>query len=101
MFFSSMCLPRTIYEKLAEAVSDDAKDIYLQRSDEISPNIRYCSYNIGDETAVEDLMKMRWKIGQEDPLISRLDVSLVFRVHSETLWKSRFRFLPFASRYYL
>ena len=68
-------LTRTIYEKLAGAVADEAKDVYLQRCEEISPNIRYCAYNIGDESAVEDLMQMRMKIGREDPLTSRLDVS--------------------------
>jgi RNA-binding signal recognition particle 68 len=72
--FVSLILHRTIYEKLAEAVADDAKDIYLQRCGEISPNIRYCAYNIGDESAKEDLIRMRMKAGQEDQLTSRLDV---------------------------
>jgi len=65
---------RTIYEKLSEAVADEAKDLYHQRCSEISPNIRYCEYNIGDESAVEDLVQMRRQIGREDPLTSRLDV---------------------------
>jgi len=65
---------RTIYEKLAEAVSDEGKELYLQRCSEISPNIRYCEYNIGDETAAEDLRQMRRQIGREDPLTARLDV---------------------------
>jgi len=67
---------RTIYEKLSEAVADEAKDLYQQRCSEISPNIRYCEYNIGDESAVEDLVQMRRQIGREDPLTSRLDVCL-------------------------
>jgi len=65
---------RTIYEKLAEAVTDEAKELYQQRCSEISPNIRYCEYNIGDESAAEDLMQMRRRIGREDPLTARLDV---------------------------
>ena len=65
---------RTIYEKLAEAVSDEGKDLYQQRCSEISPNIRYCEYNIGDESAAEDLRQMRRQIGREDPLTARLDV---------------------------
>ena len=65
---------RTIYEKLAEAVSDEEKELYQQRCSEISPNIRYCEYNVGDESAAEDLMQMRRQIGREDPLTARLDV---------------------------
>ena len=77
---------RTIYEKLAEAVADEAKDLYQQRCSEISPNIRYCEYNIGDESAAEDLIQMRRQIGREDPLTSRLDVcsQLLLPVDEET-----------------
>ncbi len=64
-----------IYEKLAGAFVDEIKDIYLQRVEELSPNIRYCAYNIGDESAVDDLRQMRLKTGAGDPLTSRLDVS--------------------------
>jgi len=71
---------RTIYEKLSEAVADEARDLYQQRCSEISPNIRYCEYNIGDESAAQDLMEMRRHIGREDPLTSRLDVCLHFTV---------------------
>ena len=72
--FSFSDIFRTIYEKLAEAVTDEARDLYQQRCSEISPNIRYCEYNIGDESAAEDLVQMRRQIGREDPLTSRLDV---------------------------
>lgn len=41
------CLVRTIYEKLASAFTEDLAVLYRQRVDEISPNIRYCAYNIG------------------------------------------------------
>ena len=64
-----------ICEKLAETVVGDAKEIYLQRCSEISPNMRYCEYNIGDSSAIEDLMQMRLNVGSEDPLTSKLDVS--------------------------
>ena len=57
---------------------DEVKDVYLQRVEEIVPNIRYCAYNIGDESAIQDLMQMRLKTGREDPLTSRLDVRLIF-----------------------
>jgi len=74
MFF--VFISRTIYAKLAEAVADEAKELYQQRCSEISPNIRYCEYNIGDASAAEDLLQMRRLIGREDPLTSRLDVCL-------------------------
>lgn len=39
---------RTIYEKLASAFTEESAILYRQRVDEISPNIRYCAYNIGE-----------------------------------------------------
>ena len=65
-----------MYEKLASALVDEIKDIYLQKCDEISPNIRYCAYNIGDDSAIGDLLQMRLKGGGTDSMISRLDVSV-------------------------
>ena len=38
---------RTIYEKLASAFTEELAVLYHQRVEEISPNIRYCAYNIG------------------------------------------------------
>lgn len=64
---------KVIYEKLADTVVGDAKEIYSQRCSEISPNMRYCEYNIGDSSAIEDLMQMRLNVGSEDPLTSKLD----------------------------
>lgn len=39
---------RTIYEKLASAFTEEVAVLYRQRVEEISPNIRYCAYNIGE-----------------------------------------------------
>lgn len=44
----NVCLVRTIYEKLASAFTEELAVLYRQRVDEISPNIRYCAYNIGE-----------------------------------------------------
>ncbi|CAL1543670.1 unnamed protein product [Lymnaea stagnalis] len=63
---------KTIYEKLANAFSEELQIIYQQRVDEISPNLRYCAYNIGDESALQDLQKMRIAAG-EDQLSFKLD----------------------------
>ena len=74
LIYVSLC--RTVYEKLAQTLSDETKELYLQRVDELSPNIRYCAYNLGDESAKDDLSKIRSKAGTEDPMAARLDVRL-------------------------
>lgn len=66
----------TIYSKLASAFTDETKDLYLQRVSEVAPNIRYCSFRIGDESAVKDLLQMRLKSG-EDAHLAHLDVRLL------------------------
>ncbi|XP_076366392.1 signal recognition particle 68 [Tachypleus tridentatus] len=66
---------QTIYGKLASALSEDDVILYKQRVDELSPNIRYCAYNIGDESAINDLVQMRLsgKSVGEDILAGDLD----------------------------
>ena len=68
---------RTIYEKLASAFIDDTKDLYLQRCEEIIPNIRYCAYNLG-ETDINDLVNLRKSAAGQDLLIAKIDVSFFF-----------------------
>lgn len=68
---------RAIYERLAGAVPEEQRAVYLQRVDDISPNIRYCAYNIGDmPTDVNQLMAMR---NVSDMLASKINVSGVGR----------------------
>ena len=62
-----------VYEKLAAALPEDEQIVYRQRVEELSPSLRYCAYNVGDETAIDDLLKMRGQ-GQGD-LLANLDVS--------------------------
>lgn len=50
---------RTIYEKLGAALNEDERILYQQRVEEITPNLRYCAYNIGDQSAITDLKKLR------------------------------------------
>ncbi|XP_074647585.1 signal recognition particle subunit SRP68-like [Tubulanus polymorphus] len=64
---------KTIYEKLSTAFTEDLQVLYKQRVEEIAPNIRYCAYNIGDKSAIDDLMQMRLKSGKEDLLTSQID----------------------------
>lgn len=66
---------QTIYEKLSQALNEDERALYKQRVEELTPNIRYCAYNIGDESAINDLMQMRLsgKASGEDILATNLD----------------------------
>ena len=52
---------KTIYEKIAPTVDEDTRVLYKQRVDEMTPQIRFCAYNLdkSDASAVEDLIKMR------------------------------------------
>lgn len=65
-----------VYEKLAAALSEEEQIVYKQRVDELSPSLRYCAYNVGDETAIDDLLKLRGT-GQGD-LLANLDVNRIF-----------------------
>ena len=69
---------RTIYEKLGSAFSEEQQNFYQQKADEITPNIRYCAYNLDDENVdINELMKMRFSSGggTRDLLADKLDVS--------------------------
>ncbi|GAB1602902.1 signal recognition particle subunit SRP68-like [Argonauta hians] len=84
----------TIYSKLASAFTDETKDLYLQRVSEVAPNIRYCSFRIGDESAIKDLMRMRLESGQDaqlahlDQLLSQTREKQAATLSNVT-WRSR------------
>lgn len=69
---------RSIYEKLSSAFMDeDTKMLYLQRVEEISPNIRYCAYNLGQGGLdINELMKMRSKATGQDMLAAKIDAAI-------------------------
>jgi signal recognition particle subunit SRP68 len=50
---------------LATAFTEDSQALYMQMVEEVSPNIRYCAYNIGDESAIAELKQMRRKGGED------------------------------------
>ena len=68
---------RSIYEKLAGAFRDeDVRLMYLQKVEEISPNIRYCAYNLGQGGVdINELMNMKLSGVGQDMLASKIDVS--------------------------
>ncbi|XP_012283650.1 signal recognition particle subunit SRP68 [Orussus abietinus] len=62
---------QVVYEKLVTALPDPDRTTYQSRVDELAPNLRYCAYNIGDTTAIDDLMQMRGQLSAE--LLTTLD----------------------------
>ncbi|KAJ8682421.1 hypothetical protein QAD02_018213 [Eretmocerus hayati] len=62
---------QVVYENLAKALPESEQTIYKARVDELAPNLRYCAYNIGDTSAIDDLMQMRGKLSGD--LLSNLD----------------------------
>ncbi|CAH2302124.1 signal recognition particle subunit SRP68 [Pelobates cultripes] len=87
---------KTIYEKLASAFTDEQAVLYNQRVDEISPNIRYCAYNIGDKTAMNELMQMRLRTGGTEGLMAEKLEALISQTRakqaatmSEVEWRGR------------
>ena len=53
---------RDILESLSQAVGEEEGAIFRQKMDEITPSLRYCSYNIGDASRA-DLIALRGKAG--------------------------------------
>merc|ERR1712012_719493 len=62
---------QTIYESLSQAVGEEEGALFRQKMDEITPSLRYCSYNIGDASRA-DLIALRGKGGGDlESLISQ------------------------------
>ncbi|XP_053309383.1 signal recognition particle subunit SRP68 [Spea bombifrons] len=87
---------KTIYEKLASAFTEEQAVLYNQRVEEISPNIRYCAYNIGDKTAMNELMQMRLRTGGTEGLLAEKLEALISQTRakqaatmSEVEWRGR------------
>ncbi|XP_011497811.1 PREDICTED: signal recognition particle subunit SRP68 [Ceratosolen solmsi marchali] len=83
---------QVVYENLAKALPESEQIIYKARVEELAPNLRYCAYNIGDTTAIDDLMQMRGKLSGE--LLSNLD-SLITQTRDkqvnseEVFWRGK------------
>ena len=54
---------------------DDAQTFYSLKVEEIIPNIRYCNYNLGDESARKDLMDMKLKSATGSELAEKIEVN--------------------------
>ncbi|KAI4894849.1 hypothetical protein NFI96_018294, partial [Prochilodus magdalenae] len=87
---------KTIYEKLANAFTEEQAVLYHQRVEEISPNLRYCAYNIGDQNAINDLMQMRLSAGGGGGMMAEKLETLITQTRakqaatmSEVEWRGR------------
>ncbi|XP_066594747.1 signal recognition particle subunit SRP68 isoform X2 [Prorops nasuta] len=82
---------QVVYGNLAAALPESEKIMYNARVEELSPSLRYCAYNIGDTTAIDDLMQMRGQLSGE--LLASLD-SLIAQTRekhasSEVMWRGK------------
>lgn len=50
---------QAIYEVLSQMVDDDHQAIYRSRIDELLPQVRFCAYTFGDQSAASDLQRLR------------------------------------------
>uniref|UniRef100_A0A1B6CIN9 Signal recognition particle subunit SRP68 n=1 Tax=Clastoptera arizonana TaxID=38151 RepID=A0A1B6CIN9_9HEMI len=82
-----------VYEKLASALNEEEQVVYRQKSEDLAPSLRYCAYNIGDETAIEDLMTLRSQAHGD--LLENLDTLMAQTRErrneqlNETKWRGR------------
>ena len=76
---------------------DESQVFYSQKVDEIIPNIRYCNYNLGDETAKKDLVDMKLKSTTGAELAENIDVLISqtkenqITSFSEVTWRSKLK----------
>ncbi|XP_071579224.1 signal recognition particle subunit SRP68 [Temnothorax nylanderi] len=62
---------QVVYGNLASALPELEQIVYKARVEELAPSLRYCAYNIGDTSAMDDLMQMRGQLSGE--LMASLD----------------------------
>jgi signal recognition particle subunit SRP68 len=83
---------QVVYENLVQALPEEEQPLYRAKIDELSPSLRYCAYNIGDNANMNDLLEMR---GQGQGLLDNLG-ALVAQTKTEqtdafqaTEWRGR------------
>ncbi|XP_063824826.1 signal recognition particle subunit SRP68 [Ostrinia nubilalis] len=79
-----------VLDKLCAALPIDERHVYRQKSEELKPSLRYCAYNIGDESAAGDLVAMRSQglIDNLDSLMAQAKESRSGVMH-EVEWRGR------------
>ncbi|XP_037293613.1 signal recognition particle subunit SRP68 isoform X2 [Manduca sexta] len=81
---------RLVLDNLCHALPDDERQVYKQKLEELKPSLRYCAYNIGDESAAGDLVAMRGQglIENLDSLMAQAKESRSGVMH-EVEWRGR------------
>ncbi|XP_013199691.1 signal recognition particle subunit SRP68 [Amyelois transitella] len=79
-----------VLDKLCAALPEDERLVYKQKVEELKPSLRYCAYNIGDESAAGDLVAMRGQglIENLDSLMAQAKESRSGVMH-EVEWRGR------------
>lgn len=83
---------QVVYGNLASALPEAEQVVYKARVEELAPSLRYCAYNIGDTSAIDDLMQMRGQLSGE--LMASLD-SLIAQTREkqasteEVMWRGK------------
>ncbi|XP_072932120.1 signal recognition particle subunit SRP68 [Epargyreus clarus] len=79
-----------VLDNLCAALPEDERLVYKQKVEELKPSLRYCAYNIGDETAAGDLVAMRGQglIENLDTLMAQAKESRSGVMH-EVEWRGR------------
>ncbi|CAF0816975.1 unnamed protein product [Didymodactylos carnosus] len=88
---------QTIYDNLKTGlISEDDKQMIVQRIEEITTNIRFCQYKSGDKNAAKELRNMRTKAAVDDPEMARILDIFLSETHqqqtatmSEIMWRNR------------
>lgn len=50
---------QVVYENLLQALPEEEQGVYKAKVDELTPSLRYCAYNIGENASMDDLLEMR------------------------------------------
>lgn len=50
---------QVVYDNLMQALPEEEQGLYRARIDELSPSLRYCAYNVGENANMNDLLEMR------------------------------------------
>ncbi|XP_026317810.1 signal recognition particle subunit SRP68 [Hyposmocoma kahamanoa] len=79
-----------VLDKLCAALPEDERLVYKQKVEELKPSLRYCAYNIGDQSAAGDLVAMRGQglIENLDSLMAQAKESRSGVMH-EVEWRGR------------
>lgn len=86
----SLTRAQLVLENLSAALPDEERALYKQKVEELKPSLRYCAYNIGDESGAGDLLTLRGSgiVDNLDTLMAQAKESRSGVMH-EVEWRGR------------